>query len=77
MPRLLVHLPQGRLLLDPVARYVVGAEGRFDFCVLPSFDSIPLVRIDGNWHLAARKKPGRRWSEDLFEKTALEILKHQ
>jgi hypothetical protein len=77
VPRLLVHLPQGRLLLDPVARYVVAAEGRFDFCALPSFDSIPLVKIDGIWHLTARKKPGRRWSEELFEKTALELVKQQ
>src|SRR5947209_8182027 len=56
-PRLLIHSPQGRLLLDPVARYVVGAEGRFDFCVIPSYDSVALVKTGGAWGFFSTSRP--------------------
>jgi len=78
-PSLLVHTPQGRLLLEPVARYVMGAEGRFDFCVMPSYDSIPLVKTDGAWGFLSgtAKDLVLPWSEQAFENVALELLKRQ
>ncbi|HEX5444044.1 MAG TPA: hypothetical protein VFW87_09460, partial [Pirellulales bacterium] len=48
-PRLLIHAPEARFLLDPIAKCVVGAAGRIDFCVIPSYDAVPLVKIDGGW----------------------------
>ncbi len=76
-PRLLIHTPQGRLLLDPIARYVVGAEGRFEFCVMPSYDSVLLIKSDGNWKFfsTSRMDLNLPWSEQSFEQVALELLK--
>jgi hypothetical protein len=78
-PTLLVHTPQGRLLLDPVARYVLGADGRLDFCVMPSYDSVQLVKSDGAWafYSTSRNDLLLPWSEEAFEKVALELLKLQ
>ncbi len=78
-PVLLIHTPQGRLLLDPIARFVFGAEGRIDFCVMPSFDSVMLVKTDGNWSFSSNSRADLElpWSEPSFEKVAVEILKLQ
>ena len=48
-PRLLIHRPDGKLLLDPIARYVVGVAGRFELCIIPSYDSILLIKTDSGW----------------------------
>jgi len=78
-PRLLIHTPQGRLLLDPVARDVVGAAGRLDFCAMPSYDSVPLVKEEGHWRFfsVARTDLHLPWSEEAFEKVAQELLQLQ
>ncbi len=78
-PRLLIHTPTGRLLLDPVAKSIVGAEGRIDFCVIPSYDSVAVVKSDAGWMLLpdARNGPPVAWSEETFEKASLELLKRQ
>jgi hypothetical protein len=76
-PVLLIHTPQGRLLLDPIAVNIVGAEGRIDFCVVPSYDSWLLVREGGAWRLytSARDDAGREWSEPTFAWAAGELVK--
>ena len=73
---LLVHTPQGRLLLDPIAHFVGGAEGRIDFCVYPSFDGIMLIKTDEGWQFEALRRPGWRlaWSEATFAQMARELL---
>jgi hypothetical protein len=78
-PALLIHTPGGRLLLDPVARNTVGAEGRLDFCVMPSYDSVALVKVDGGWTFLPDAQNGLRlpWTEEAFEKLALELLNRQ
>jgi hypothetical protein len=78
-PTLLVHTPKGRLLLEPVARDIVGADGRLDFCVMPSYDSVALVKTDGTWGFFSntRKDLVLPWSEQGFEAVALELLKLQ
>jgi hypothetical protein len=78
-PSLLIHTPKGRLLFEPIARYVLGAEGRFDFCVMPSYDSIPLVKTDNGWvfYTTSRMDLNLPWSEQAFETVAVELLKEQ
>ena len=77
--RLLIHAPQGRLLLEPVARFVVDAEGRFDFCALPSYDSVLLATPGGGWAFYSLAKQGSElcWSEESFDKVAHELLTQQ
>src|SRR5262245_9886124 len=51
VPRLLIHASSGRLLLDPVARYIPGATGLVDLYVLPSYDPVLVPRSADGWHL--------------------------
>jgi len=76
VPRLLIHATAGRLLLDPVARYVPGAMGVVDLYVLPSYDAVMISRADDGWRLhpiGADEVP-QPWSEDTFVHTALQLL---
>lgn len=76
VPRLLIHGVDGRLLLDPVTRFVVGGLGLVDFCVLPSYDWVKLVRTPAGWefHPAQPDAPHRPWSEKAFVEVARELL---
>jgi hypothetical protein len=75
--RLLVHMIEGRLVFDPMARFVSGGDGLIDWYVLPSYDSSFLVREGNVWQLYAGgpQSEGTTWSEDVFVKTAREMVK--
>ena len=76
VPRLLIHATAGRLLLDPVARYVPGALGVVDLYVLPAYDAVMVSRTDDGWRLhpiGADDVP-QTWSEESFVQTALQLL---
>jgi hypothetical protein len=77
VPRLLIHRPDGRLVLDPIARYVVGASGRFEFCVLPSYDSALLVKDDDGWRFYSQDKrdQGQPWSREAFYAVCNELVR--
>lgn len=70
VPMLRIQTPTARFIVEPIARYVVAAEGRVDLAVFPSYHSVAIVRRSGNWQMisdgAGRAK---RWSEDAFVKT--------
>lgn len=72
-PMLRIQTPTARFILEPIARYVVGADGRVDLAVFPSYHSAVIVRRDGGWQMlsdrADRAGRARRWSEDAFVKT--------
>ena len=74
VPRLLIHAPDGRLLLDPIARYVPDALGVVEFCALPSYDSVRLGRTGDGWLLHSDDADARPWSEEVFRETALRLL---
>ncbi len=76
VPRLLIHAPAGRLLLDPIARYVPGALGVVEFCALPSYDSVRLGRTADGWvlHPESEGEAPRPWSEEVFRESGLQLL---
>lgn len=76
VPVLLIHTPQGRLLLDPHARFVGEAEGRIDFCVYPSFDGIMLIKTDQGWQFESldRQDWNRPWSEPALVQVGRQLL---
>jgi hypothetical protein len=76
VPRLLIHATAGRLLLDPVARYVPGALGVVDLYVLPSYDAVMISRADDGWrlHPSVAEDVPQSWSEETFVQTALQLL---
>jgi hypothetical protein len=80
IPVLLIHLPQGRLLLDPVSWNRNGHEGYVEFCAYPSFDSWPLILEDGNWRLFdedADRSLGRDWNETDFRSAAERLVRRR
>ncbi|HET6882605.1 MAG TPA: hypothetical protein VFI31_20730 [Pirellulales bacterium] len=78
-PRLLIHAPEARFLLDPIAKCVVGAEGRIDFCVIPSYDAVPLVKTVGGWRFlsAGSDEAELTWSDESFGKLCAELTAMQ
>lgn len=69
VPRLLVHTTDNkRYFLDPIARLVVGGTGRVEMCLMPSYDSAAIVRIDGAWYVLPERagERRRRWSRQTF-----------
>jgi hypothetical protein len=69
-PRLLIHSSDGRLLLQPISRFVIDAEGLVELSVMPSYESARIVRLNESWHLQPLQIEGRR--QKLSEKTFLE-----
>jgi hypothetical protein len=51
-PALLMQKETVRVLLDPVARFVPGADGVVDLYLMPAYDDIAsLYLVDGEWQL--------------------------
>ena len=78
VPMLVIHCPNGRLILDPVARYISGASGRIDLSVFPSYDTVLIIRTDAGWRLKRIDPPEfeRPWSEGDFVEVASELATH-
>jgi hypothetical protein len=51
-PALLMQRETVRVLLDPVAKFVPGADGAVDLYLMPAYDDIAtLYLVDGQWRL--------------------------
>jgi hypothetical protein len=76
IPVLRIQTPTGRLVVDPIARQVVGASGRIDLCVFPSYDFVMLVRTDKGWRLTSIEKNAsdRAWSKKAFLDAVSELI---
>jgi len=46
---LLIDTPAGRLHLDPISRFTVGAEGRINVYSFPHYQTAILIRVQGDW----------------------------
>ncbi len=69
-----VRSPQGNLIVEPVARFVAGAEGRVDISAFPTLHRFLLIRKDGRWQL--RTDSGVPWPKEWSQTTFLELAKH-
>lgn len=67
---LVMHAKGHRLLLTPVARDVVGGEGRVDLEMFPTMARMILVRSKGNWVLKSDSGVPwpDPWSKDTLDK---------
>jgi len=79
VPVLLIHTPQGRLILDPIGREIVGAHGRIDLCVMPSYDPMPLVKGENGWEFWSPKSQSTAgsWKEADFVAVAKQLLQEE
>jgi hypothetical protein len=73
VPQLLFYADGVTLLLDPIARFAMGAEGVAELAVVPSYDHLVLPRIaDDGWRIlsdeSTRTKSDRLkpWNENSF-----------
>ena len=66
--QLLIHRPDARFMLDPVARYAPGTTGLVDLYVMPSLGGTVLTRANGIWriHPPQPGQPLQPWSEAAF-----------
>jgi len=72
VPVLQIKLPGGRLYVEPVAREVVGAEGRIDLYSWPGLHRLLLVRSGGKWALKTDSRVGwpDAWGKRAFTRAA-------
>ena len=72
VPVLRIRAPGGLLYVEPVARYVIGAEGRIDITSSPTMNRMLLVRQDGAWALKtdASVTWPKKWNHDTFVELA-------
>lgn len=71
-PSLHIHTGKGALIVEPVARHIVGADGRVNFYNLGSFKRLVLIRRDNAWKLFTEDRvpwPGE-WNEQTFVQSA-------
>jgi hypothetical protein len=69
----LIFAAQGaQLLLNPVGRFVSGADGMVEMAVLPAYDSVTVVRQEGRWRIGPLpgQKSRRDWSKAAFVEAA-------
>ena len=74
VPGLTMDAPEGRLILEPVARSVVGAAGRVDLYAWPSHYRVMLLRqAEGGW--VVRTELGLDWPQPWGRETFLTVAR--
>ena len=72
VPQLVVTTPHGHLAVEPVARDVLGADGRVDIIAMKTFNRLMLVRAGGRW--VVRTESGIEWPADWSKETFLDLV---
>lgn len=49
VPELNIKIPGGHLIVEPIGRNIIGAEGRVDIYAFPSLQRMLLVREHNHW----------------------------
>ncbi len=77
--QLCFHTGRAGFMLDPVARFVPGGLGLVDLYVLPTLDSVILLRADDGWVLQV-ERPGNvqvlPWGKEQFRAAVSELAKN-
>ena len=71
-PTLRIRAPQGEIHVDPVARSVMGADGRVDIEAWPSLNRVRLVRFGDQWRVITDSNV--RLRKDWDRNTFLELV---
>lgn len=67
-PRLRIRPPDGEVDLEPVGRYVLGADGRVDLFAWPSLNRMKLILKDETWQVFTDSNVAwpNPWGEQTF-----------
>lgn len=78
-PVLTIRLPNGRVHVEPVARLVLGAEGRVDLFAWPSLVRVMLLRKGEIWIVRPEMGPSwpRPWGRDTFVELARLLVEEE
>lgn len=71
VPLLIVEAPDGRIVIEPIARWSSPGEGRIDVYSWPSLNRLMLVRKGDNWVLLT--EAGVRWPQTWNLATFLDL----
>ena len=78
LSRILIDTGNGRVLLDPVARYVSGLEGgAVDLLSVPDYDGWLIAREWGKWSFydGDEMVGGKAWAEETFARAVDRMAK--
>jgi hypothetical protein len=72
VPALLIQVDLVKLMLEPGARFVAGADGRADLYTMPEYDDVAvLFRENGGWRmrvqLGSDERDGIPFTRDTFQ----------
>ena len=75
-PSLAIDGPKGHLVVEPKARYVIGADGRVDLYAWPSLNRFLIVRVGDQWklHTASGVDWPQPWGKTTFLTVATELM---
>lgn len=73
LPKLTIHAGEERVVLEPVARFVLGAERRVDLYSWPTFERVMLLRHDTAW--IVRPELGPTWPLPWGRDTFVDLVK--
>ena len=77
VPVVTIHAPQGRLILEPIARGTVGAQGRVDLYAWPSLFRVMLLHKprskDRSLEWVVRTESGLDWPQPWGRETVLTL----
>lgn len=74
IPVLQIKLPAGVFYVEPMARYVIGAEGRVDLYSWPTLQRLLLIRRDDKWVLKTDSLID--WPQTWTRKTFYEVAEN-
>ncbi len=74
VPVLQIKLPGGVLYVEPMARYVIGDDGRVDLYSWPTLQRLLLIRSDDKWVLKTDSLID--WPQPWARKTFYEVAKN-
>lgn len=71
LPELHLRLPGGHLVVEPIAKTVMGADGRIDIYAFPALNRMFLILKRDQWRL--KTDSGVNWPKPWNKKTFLEL----
>ena len=75
LPVLTIATPWGRVVIEPVARFVIGAKGRVDLYAWPTLNRVILLRNRNNeWVI--RTESGLVWPQHWEEATFVDLVQN-
>lgn len=75
VPVLEIDTPEGRLIMEPIARIIFGGRGRIDFYAWPTLYRVMLLRKSADAAWIVRTDSGLNWPQPWSEATFITLAK--